>query len=96
MPLGSYIRSRLLNGDGRPRRAYRKPVRDDRMLAELLGELGKARLASNLNQLARAANTGSLPVTEETLKFILTACKDVQQMRTMLMLALGLDPEEQS
>ncbi|MGF1623944.1 MAG: plasmid mobilization relaxosome protein MobC [Alphaproteobacteria bacterium] len=34
----------------------------------MLGELGRSRIANNLNQLARAANSGSLPVTPETVQ----------------------------
>lgn len=53
---GSYIRSKLLNENEAPRRARtrtRKPLKDEQALALLLGELGKARIANNLNQLAR-------------------------------------------
>ncbi len=32
-----------------------------------MGKLGESRLASNINQLAKAANSGSLPVTPDTL-----------------------------
>ena len=94
MSLGAYIRSRLLDGAAVPRCRSRKPIKDDEALAQLLGELGRARLANNLNQLAKAANTGSLPVTPETIKAILTACKDVQLMRTCLLAALGFRRED--
>ena len=67
MPLGAYIRSRLFDGDLPPRRTRGKfPVKDQQALGKVLGELGKSRFANNLNQLARAANTGSLPVTPDT------------------------------
>jgi hypothetical protein len=71
MPLGAYIRSKLLNESEVPRRVRkrtRKPLKDEQALALLLGELGKARIANNLNQLAKAVNTGSLPVTPDTEK----------------------------
>ena len=89
-PLGAYIRSKLLHSSEAPRRARRTPVGDDKALAQLLGELGRARLANNLNQLAKAVHTGSLPVTPETEKAILTACQEVQRMRETLVTALGL------
>ncbi len=76
MPLGAYIRQKLLGGDERPRRRHRKPLRDDLTLAKLLGELGSARLANNLNQLAKAANAGSLPVTPETEQALKAACDE--------------------
>ena len=94
MPLGAYIRSRLLDqpvGDRRPRQAKR-PVKDHQALASLLGELGKSRIANNLNQLAKAANSGSLPLTPETEKSLQEACAGVQWLRTTLTQALGLQP----
>ncbi len=92
MPLGAYIRSKLLGSAASRRRSYRSPAKDDKVLAQLLGELGKAKLANNLNQLAKAANSGSLPVTPDTEKAILDACREVQWMRDRLVAALGLDP----
>ena len=41
-----------------------------KLLAKLLGVLGKSRIANNINQLAKAANSGSLPVNEEVLQSI--------------------------
>jgi hypothetical protein len=93
MPLGAYIRSRLLGGVETPRRSRRQPVKDDQALAKLLGELGKAKLANNLNQLARAANIGALPVTPDTEQAIAEACQDVRWMRDTLVAALGLRNE---
>lgn len=67
MPLGAYIRSRLFDGRIPQRRTRGKfPVKDHAALGQVLGQLGKSRPANNLNQLARAANTGSLPVTPDT------------------------------
>jgi hypothetical protein len=54
--------------------------------------LGQSRLSSNLNQLAKAVNTGSLPVTPETERELRQAARDVMVMRRMLIDALGLDP----
>jgi hypothetical protein len=91
-PLGAYIRSKLLQGNEAPRKVRtrtRKPLKDERALARLLGELGKARLANNLNQLAKAVNMGSLPVTPDTEKALQRACAEIQDMRELLMQALG-------
>ncbi|MCQ0091388.1 hypothetical protein [Roseovarius sp. M141] len=66
-PLGRYIREQLLGNDAAPRKKRgRYPVKDHEALGRVLGALGSSRLSSNLNQLARASNTGSLPVTPET------------------------------
>lgn len=90
MPLGAYIRSQLLKDGESPRRSRRRrPVKDDQALGHVLGELGKARIANNLNQLAKAANIGALPVTPDTEKAIQEACTAVQEMRVVLMMALG-------
>jgi hypothetical protein len=92
MPLGTYIRSKLLGEAARPRRHHRSPVKDEQTLARLLAEIGTARLANNLNQLAKAANTGSLPVTSDTEKALREACQDIRWMRETLIAALGLKP----
>lgn len=92
MSLGGYIRSRLLDPSRTPpRRRGKFPVKDHRALAQLLAMLGQSRLANNVNQLAKAANSGSLPVTPETEEALLTAAREVAQMRELLMKALGVD-----
>lgn len=95
MPLGSYIKARLFDGDLSPRRTRgRTPVKDHAALAQVLGMLGNMRLASNLNQLARTANIGTLPLTPEVEEELQTACAAVIAMRAELMRALGYGPEE--
>lgn len=91
-PLGAYIRSKLFDGTEAPRKRRsrtRKPRKDEKALGELLGKLGESHLASNVNQLAKAANSGSLPVTPDTEKALHNACDDVRTMRILLMKALG-------
>jgi hypothetical protein len=63
---------------------------------QLLGALGKAQLANNLNQRARSANTGSLSVTPETERALRDACAEIHQMRRLLLRALGVAPESGS
>ena len=94
MSWASYIRSRLFD-DSIPKRQTRNkhPVKDHQELAKVLGELGKSRLANNLNQLAKAANSGSLEVTPETEQTLQNACSDIQWMRHVLMTAMGLTVE---
>ncbi len=89
-PLGRYIRERALAGDVEPRRVRQEPVQDGQVLGQLLGLLGQSRLASNLNQLAKAAHQGSLPVTQEVEAELRAACTAVQEMRALLLRALGL------
>jgi hypothetical protein len=68
------------------------PVKDHEALGRVLGALGGSRLSSNLNQLAKAVNTGSLPATPDTEKELREACKAVTAMRDELMRALGHNP----
>ncbi|MFC5583805.1 hypothetical protein ACFPOD_01675 [Nitratireductor kimnyeongensis] len=92
-PLGAYIRERLLGADAAPRKRLRNsPVKDQEALARALAALGQSRLSSNLNQLAKAVNTGSLPVTPETEADLQQACRDVSALRADLLRALGKNP----
>ena len=74
-----------------PRTRGKAPVRDHILLSQLMALLGQSRLSSNVNQLAKAANSGSLPVTPETESDLRHACRDIAEIRRMLMQALGLD-----
>lgn len=94
--LSSYIRWRLFGENAapsgfsrRPKRKSRRPHVDHVILAQLLGALGKSRLASNLNQIAKAANIGALPVTKELEVELHEACAEISEMRNALMQALG-------
>lgn len=91
MPLGAYIRSRVFD-QSRPQRRTRgkRPVKDHAELAQLMAALGNSRLSSNVNQLAHAVNSGSLPVTPDTEKALMAACADIAWMRIALMKSLGL------
>lgn len=89
-PLGSYIRERLLGDDAAPRtRRGNSPVKDKEALGRVMGALGASRLSSNLNQLAKAVNTGSLPVTPETEEELREACREIAELRADLLKALG-------
>lgn len=89
-PLGSYIRNRLFGEQVEKRRTIKKPAPDSAMLALLLSELGQSRLASNINQLAKAANMGTLDITPEIEREIEQACSEIQAMRALLITALGV------
>jgi hypothetical protein len=90
MSLGAYIRGRLFGEDANPRKTRgRQPVKDHQALGRVLASLGASRLSQNLNQLARAVNTGSLPVTPETERDLKEACLAVAAVRAELMRALG-------
>lgn len=91
-PLGAYIRDVLLGDYGEKRGSYRKPKTDETQAAAILAERGRSRMPSNLNQLAKAANCGTLDVSEDTEAQLQMACAAVIAMREALFIALGLKP----
>ena len=91
--LAAYIRERLFGDDAAPRKKRgNSPVQDKEALGRVAGALGQSRLSQNMNQLARAVNTGSLPVTPETEAEIKEACREISELRTALLAALGKAP----
>lgn len=92
MSLAAYIHWRLFDPDQPPPRQRGKaPVKDQEAIARVIGLLGQSRIANNLNQLARQANLGTLPVTPDTEAALAEAAADIAAMRQMLVKALGLD-----
>lgn len=81
---GSYVRQTLL-GAPTPRQVRRPPV-ERRELIRLLAELGK--IGSNLNQLAKTANSGFGLRGGE----IDAALLDLQKIRNAILAALGRSP----
>lgn len=86
MSLGAYLRACAL-GDAGPRAARKPPVAKREML-RLLGHIGK--IGSNLNQLARAVNSGEDP--NGLADDIKAAVVDHSDMRKMVRKTLGLGP----
>src|SRR3546814_5471194 len=79
MSLAAYIQSRLFDSENpAPRRRGKRPVKDYQALTQVLGKLGQSRLSANLNQLARSANSGSLPVTPDTEAALLAAVAEIR------------------
>lgn len=92
LSLGAYIRWRLFDPENLPPRHRGKfPVKDHQAISALLGKLGNSRMASNLNQLAKAANSGSLALDPEIEAELRCALADVADMRRLLIEALGMD-----
>ena len=92
MPLSSYIKSVIFAAEAPKHRKRRKPpVAEQQLLAEVLARLGQTRQASNLNQIAKHLNQGTLildPELEEDLK---RAVAEVAWIRATLMEALGVN-----
>jgi len=83
LSIGEYFRT-LSDAPGQRPRAARRPAVEHKEVARLVGLLGN--LTSNVNQLARAANTAGYDVAENELKQI---GDEVRGMRSAVMKALG-------
>ena len=88
-PLGTHIRDVVLADAPKGKRIAKA---DPQKLAMVLAMLGKSRLSQNLNQLAKAVNSGAVDLTPEVEEQILNACAAVMAMRLTLIEALGLKP----
>lgn len=84
LTVGSYVRQVLVEAPV-PRQGRRPPI-ERKELARLLGELGH--IGSNLNQLARAANS-NLPITKREIQRTLA---DLSAVRVAILTALGREP----
>lgn len=92
-PLGTYIRSVIFNEEARPKpkRKQARPIKDHAALSTILAQLGQSRLANNLNQFAKLANTGALPVTPDVERDLHEAARDIAYIRRAIIRALGLE-----
>ena len=88
--VNAYIREKVFGDAASPRRTYCQPRPDDAAIGKALAALGQSRLSSNMNQIAKAANLGTLPVTPELSEELASACADIRAMRSALVEALGL------
>lgn len=95
-PLAAYIRWLIFKEDmpELPKRRTREQMADPQRkeLSKLLGTLGKSRISQNINQLAKAVNSGSLPVNHEVVEELNNACDAIRWMRSTLIKAMGLKP----
>ncbi len=89
-PWGRYIKEVVFSELRRPIRTTGHVIQDRKLFAKLLGLLGKSRLSQNVNQLAKASNSGSLPVTPETEQALKDAAEAIRQIRKILIEAMGL------
>jgi mobilization protein MobC len=89
-PLGPYARRLIFGGDGSLSPKKTKPVHDGAALGQALSLLGQSRLSSNLNQLAKLANSGALNVTPDVCRELTKSCEAVNNIRSLLVTALGV------
>ena len=98
-PLAAYIRWLIFKEDmpDMPKKRTRGETasQDQKQLAKLLGALGKSRISQNINQLAKAANSGSLPVTEEIVDYLNESVSAIQWMRKTLIKGMGVKAQNE-
>lgn len=94
LPLGKFIKDAIFNRGMKPP-SRSSSIVDRKLFAQLLGAIGQSRIASNINQLAKAANSGSLPVNKEVLEGLNDAVEAIKWMRDTLIKAMGLKPLSQ-
>ena len=92
MPLGAYIRKCILE-DPAPRIKRKRITKDQKQLAQIMGFISATRIPNNLNQIARAINTGSIIITEDTHRKINDACDDIQFIKKTIAHALGFNED---
>lgn len=96
LSLAAYIRLKLFcdeTAQPTKRNSTRKkqsPSAELAMIGHILGSLGQSRLSSNLNQIAKGINQGTLPATPELETEIIEACAAIKRMRDELIIAMGI------
>ncbi len=97
-PISGYIRERLF-GDAvvvRPKqylKKQRQPRFDHVEIARLLGMFGQSQLATSMLALSLAVQAGELQVTSDVTSQIECACNDIKDIRSSLVMALGMKPQ---
>ncbi|WP_444994737.1 hypothetical protein [Aliikangiella sp. IMCC44359] len=94
-PLASYIKAILFGESSLPKYRKRAKLEDEQLLIKLLAALGKSRIASNINQLAKAANSGSLPVNHDIINALNEAVAAIKWMRESLIKGIGLKSHDE-
>lgn len=99
--LSAYIREQLFNDEAAasPRRRVKKPrsvEADITRVAQLLGSLGQSEMTQVLFGLLLAAEAGKAELPDEHLEHLHQACGHIEEMRDMLVVALGVKPQSRS
>lgn len=87
--INGYIRERLF-GNAAPIASSNLIAEDYEALARVLGVLGRTDVYTNLAAITLALEQQRLQVSKETEASVKLACKAVTEMRSDLMIALGL------
>lgn len=91
LTISAYVRSRCIGDTAKPHRTRgKRPVKDYEALCQVLGALGKSKLPNNVNQIAKAINTGTVALPEDMEAAMLEAAYNIAYIRMTLIKALGL------
>jgi hypothetical protein len=99
LAVSAYIRQRLF-GDmaaARPKQYQEKPRQpkiDHVEIARLLGMFGQSELARSMLALSLAVQAGELEASPEVQHQIGRACDDIHEIKTALIVALNIKPQE--
>lgn len=90
IPISTYIKMRLFGKlkNTKDTRIHR-PIKDQQSLAQLLGMLGFSKIGENLNFITEAIKVDALVIDPDTVAIIEKACRDIEDMRSLLVRALG-------
>jgi predicted RNA-binding protein YlxR (DUF448 family) len=88
----AYIRKCCITNNPSPRRRVKaSPVSNQKSLSKVLGLLGASRLASNINQIAHAINSGRVIVLSPDMEAVIRECRDhLKAIKDALYHALGI------
>lgn len=94
-PLSAFARAKLFSdNDNLTSTCFRArgtaPVRNEAALAEVLAKLGNTDMGVTFREMAQLSRYGALPLTPETETYIQQACRDIADIKTLLMNALGI------
>ena len=100
MAISGYIRNRLFGDEEeirakRYRKKRREPTVDVTLLGQLLGKLGQSEMTKALFALLLAAESGKAELPDSSLQNLDRACGQIEEMRDMLIIALGVKPQGQ-
>jgi len=85
LSISEYGRWCMLKEECAPRKTRGKhPVKDYGILGAILAALGRTRIASNLNQIAKNINNGTIEMTPEVKQAIMEACEFIKHILSSL------------
>lgn len=98
LAIAHYIRKCLFGNYVSPRaqrylKKQKTPQIDTQELALLLGMFGQSELARSMLALSLAAQAKELDITPEVSDKLERACDDIQDIKTILITALGVKPQ---